>query len=119
MPQPCLIGPTACSMIMRDLEVPRHLSSRPLMRWQLPPVHMNWQMEGGWPGPGAASGWASSAESAQAEDQSVPAVLVLARPPMPPSPELYFPLQAPQHRTSSSTVETGKFKQMPIIPFHP
>lgn len=34
-------------------------------------------------------------------------------------PELYFPLQVPQHRSFSCAVKSGKFKQMPIIPFNP
>lgn len=34
-------------------------------------------------------------------------------------PELYFLLQPPQHRSVSCAIETGKIKQMPIIPFHP
>mgnify|MGYP001861421741 CR=1 FL=1 len=34
-------------------------------------------------------------------------------------PELYFPVQVPQHRSFSCAVKSGKFKQMPIIPFNP
>lgn len=113
------IGPTAGLLTKRAFEALRHPTLRHLRRWLLPPMTCTGDGQRFQSSPGVTQEGLSWAQPGQGEDWSLPVLSAVTSPALCTYPELCFLLQALQHRCVSSAIETGKFKQMPIIPFHP